>query len=100
MIKLSQGKLDAMNDSFTFVPEHTRDTLVKYIESGVPTGSFVQAVLENNLRETFGRADHINSQHIGTICAWLYNFAPSSCWGSPDRVQNWYEAHKAAREAI
>jgi hypothetical protein len=91
---LTQEKIDAMRDSFSFVPPHTRDTLINYIENGLPTGSFVQAVLSNDLTEAFGRADHINSQHVGTIVSWLYNFAPSTCWGSDEKVREWYKSFR------
>lgn len=86
---LNQEKLESMEDSFSYVPEHTRSTLVNYIEKGIPPGSFVQAVLENDLEGAFGRADHINAQYIGQIVAWLYNFAPSPCWGSVEKVNAW-----------
>ncbi len=90
-MKLTPEDLAYMNDSHSYVPEHTRDTLVNYIEKGVPIGSFVYAILTNNLSEAFGRADHINSQHIKTIVSWIYNFAPSTCWGSPEKVEAWYK---------
>lgn len=96
---LTQEKLDAMKDSFSFVPEHTRDTLVNYIEMGLPPGGFVQAVITNNLTEAFGRADHINSRHLATIVAWMYSFAPSGCWGSVDRVNTWLEQFRNTEAA-
>ena len=96
---LNQEKLDRMDDSFSYVPEHTRDTLINYIENGLPPGSFVQAVLENNLSGAYGRADHINSQHIGTITAWIYNFAPSTCWGSEEKVSDWLKQFRNTEAA-
>lgn len=40
---------------------------------GYPGGSFVQAVVNNNLMESFMRADTINKQCINFYCALLYN---------------------------
>jgi hypothetical protein len=41
---------------------------------GYPGGSFVQAVVNNDLMETFGRADHINKKYIGLYVKLLYNY--------------------------
>jgi hypothetical protein len=40
---------------------------------GYPGGSFVQAVVNNNLMETFGRADHINLNCIQFYVYLIYN---------------------------
>ena len=42
-------------------------------EIGYPGGSFVQAVVNNNLMETFGRADHINLYFIRFYVYLIYN---------------------------
>jgi hypothetical protein len=61
-------------------PEH-RDHVVNIGTSilctkwavGFPGGSFVQAIVSNDLRETFGRADHINLNCIRFYCTLIYN---------------------------
>lgn len=40
---------------------------------GYPGGSFVQAVVSNNLMESFSRADSINSGAIRFYCSLIYN---------------------------
>ena len=40
---------------------------------GYPGGSFVQAVVDNNLMEAFGRADHINLNCIQFYVYLIYN---------------------------
>ena len=40
---------------------------------GYPGGSFVQAVVNNDLMETFSRADDINSKVIKFYCHLIYN---------------------------
>jgi hypothetical protein len=40
---------------------------------GYPGGSFVQAIVNNDLMETFGRADHINLNAIRFYVSLLYN---------------------------
>jgi hypothetical protein len=71
------------------LPEHMRDGARLYIEHGIAPGGFMMAVLENNLAEAFGRADYVNTHCMASWVAWLYNDAPSSCWGSPERVAAW-----------
>lgn len=80
-----------MSRDYSKIPEHCRDGLRLYVERGIPPGSFVTAVLENNLVEAFGRADHVNMGRIRDYADWLYNDAPSSSWGSPARVKAWIE---------
>jgi hypothetical protein len=40
---------------------------------GYPGGSFVQAVVNNDLMGAFGKADHINKNFIGLYAELLYN---------------------------
>ena len=71
------------------LPDHDKNPLKLYIENGILPGSFLQAVLSNDLREACGRADYINKQKIVDIVSWLFNEAPASCWGSTVNVVEW-----------
>lgn len=71
------------------VPEHTRGSLSRYIEQGIPPGDFVHSVLCNDLKGACGRADDINRCTLFDIVAWLYNCAPGTCWGSEEKVDHW-----------
>lgn len=82
--------LAAMGHSSTFVPKHDRDAIVRYIEHGIIPGSFLQAVICNDLREAFGQADYINTTALPTIVAWFYSHAPALCWGSRERMLAWH----------
>lgn len=44
---------------------------------GYSGGSFVQAVVDNDLRETFARADSTNSEAIKFYCLLMYNVSPN-----------------------
>lgn len=79
--------------------EGLRDGLKLYIEQGYEPGSFLMAVLENNLAESFARADNINRYLMFEIVSWLYNEVPMACWGSKERVKAWMEEKKADRLA-
>ncbi len=73
----------------SLIPEHMRDGMKLYIERGVQPGSFMEAVLCNDLREALGRADHINRHALFNIVSWLFSYAPSDCWGSPEKYTQW-----------
>jgi len=65
------------------------DGLKRYVEQRVPTGSFLRAILENNLKEACMRADSENIKVIPIYVSWLFNEAPGICWGSPEKVKDW-----------
>lgn len=78
-------------------PPVIKESLEKYAYDGVPPGSFLRAVLENDLKEAIGRADFINGPAIAHIVSYCYNELPSPCWGSPTNVDAWIEMHKQRR---
>lgn len=63
--------------------------LKRYIENRIPPGSFLLAVLSNDLREACGRADDNNRRLIFETVAWLYNEFPCNAWGSKEAVHDW-----------
>ncbi len=67
-----------------------KQTIDLYVENGMQTGGFINAVLENNLKESFGRADSEAIENLPHIVAYLYNEVPSDCWGSKQKVLGWY----------
>lgn len=80
---------DRMDDVETFIPTHIRDGIKMWIEKAVPSGSFVMSVASNDLSGAIGRADHVNKQYLPTIVSWFYNYAPTGCWGSQEKVDQW-----------
>lgn len=81
------------------VPNGNGDSLKRYIEQGIAPGSFLMAVLNNDLNQACARADRFNRQVIPDYVRWLVNEAPCECWGSPEKVNAWLLAHKAERDA-
>ena len=71
------------------VPAHTLGSLQRYIEQRIAPGAFLTAVLGNDLKRAFGSADEWNRQAMHDIVFYLYNYAPSACWGSYDKVTQW-----------
>jgi hypothetical protein len=71
------------------IPDHCKEGLRGYIEKGEPVGSFLSALLSNDLRKTYEKADDTNIGRIKNYLMFLYNEAPSECWGSPDKYAGW-----------
>lgn len=89
---------DGMDDPSTFVPQHDRESIKLYIQHGLLPGSFLQAVISNDLREAIGQADHINIGYLPTIVAWFYQCAPAMCWGSRQKMQAWLRSNHSNKE--
>ena len=60
-----------------------------YIERGIQPGSFLQAVLANDLAKAATRADSANSELLREWALFLLNELPENCWGSWETVRNW-----------
>jgi hypothetical protein len=73
------------------IKQTTLDELNRYVVGHIPTGDFLKAVLSNNLVESFARADDENLQPMFEIIKYCYNEIPSTCWGSPEKVEAWVE---------
>lgn len=57
------------------------DSLQRYVKNGIPTGSFLEAVIEGDLMEAFARADEQNIQDMFEIVNYVYNHVPVVCRG-------------------
>ena len=71
------------------IPQHMLDAFQRYVEFRISPGSFLTAVLCNDLKGAVGSADSTNINLIPEYVSFLYNNAPSTCWGSVEKVQNW-----------
>ena len=77
---------------YSKLPAHIQGGAKRYIEHGVKPGDFLTAVICNDLKESFGRADETNIERMFDIVDFFYNEAPGLCWGSEKKVQKWIEA--------
>lgn len=71
------------------IPDYMRDSVEAYVKRGVPFGDFLTAVFSNDLVNSYGKADDINIRNIPAYVNFLYNFAPSACWGSKEKIKKW-----------
>ena len=81
------------------IPDYMADAMQLWIDRGIYPGSFLTAVLENDLAEACGRADENNLRVLPAYIAYLYNEAPSACWGSPTKCAQWSKARAALASA-
>ena len=71
------------------LPSYMHDGMIDYLINGIYPGSFLTAVLENDLRRAVNAADNANLPALGDWVMFLYHHAPSIAWGSPKRVSEW-----------
>lgn len=81
------------------VPVHIRQGLDYYFVYGIPGGSFLDAVLKNDLVGAVLKADNLNSVKLTNIIRWLINTAPNGSYGSLQNVNDWIkdvDGHRSA----
>jgi hypothetical protein len=71
------------------IPEYMVSGLVRWIEQHIMPGDFLRAVIENDLRAACAHADDVNQRLLWNYVNFLYNDAPSPCWGSKENVASW-----------
>jgi hypothetical protein len=81
-----------MQVDYSRLPFHMQDGARLYVERGIPGGSFMDAVLSNNLVRAYAKADATNTAAMRDWAMWLYNDAPSGCHGSPEKVADWIKS--------
>jgi len=81
------------------IPLNVADSLKHWIENGRPTGDFLRAVLENDLKNAIWRADANSLEALPTIVSYLHWEAPSLCHGSLARVTEWPDVLEAMKTA-
>ncbi len=74
---------------YSRLPAHMQDGARRYVEQHCRVGSFLTAVLENDLVGAYSAADEENTAAMRDWAAWLYNECPAEAWGSPDKVTAW-----------
>jgi hypothetical protein len=82
-----------------YIPERMMSGLENWVLYGIKPGSFLTAVLENNMVNAVGNADIENLQNLRAYAIYCYNELPSPCWGSKEKVNAWEATKLAEREA-
>jgi len=77
-----------------YIPERMMPGIKRYVEHGAEPGSFLSAIIQNNLSEAVGRADSENQKNIPAFVAYFYNKCPLACWGSKEKMESWIDSFK------
>ena len=77
------------------IQDHTKATLWNYLNHGLEPGSFMMAVLENDLLRVFGYADDESIRSLKPIVQLLYSRVPSGCYGSKTAIRDHMRAARA-----
>lgn len=73
------------------IPENMIGVVKRYVLRGIPPGSGMRYLLENNFMRAHGHLDQDNRDALSGWCMFLYNYVPGSCHGSPEKVQAWID---------
>lgn len=74
------------------IPKHMLEVIRKYVETGQRPGSFLTAVICNDLRTAVAQADDHNIVNLRAYLAYLHNEAPGDCWGSRENMLAWIKS--------
>lgn len=97
MLKDEQFYYDLLSHSE--IPEGMHDAVVLYLVHGFPPGSFLTAVLENDLREAVRRGDVDNRRALAAYAIFFHDIFPATAWGSPENVTAWM-AYRRAQKVV
>jgi hypothetical protein len=67
------------------IPQHHLHSIRLYVEHGCQPGSFLTAVLTNDLKGAVRYGDDESLAALPAIVRHCYNELPFSVWGSPER---------------
>src|SRR4029077_19547994 len=71
------------------LPKHMVNGLYLYLTYKIPPGSFMLAVLSNDLMDAVRCADHLNRHCLFGYADLMYNHLPPKCFGSKEKVTTW-----------
>ena len=80
------------------IPEYTQNQIQDYVDKRYPSGSFLYAVLTNNLIDAVTKADDTNIHCLRSIVLYIYNNTPGICWGNREKVEEWINPTKKPKE--
>ena len=79
------------------IQAHMAEGIKRYVHDGIPPGSFLQAIICNDLRGAIAQADELNLPNIPAYIDWFYNEAPAGCWGNGKNMERWIDMHGQQR---
>jgi len=71
------------------LPDYMKDAVIRWVFDGIPTGSFLEGILSNNLSQSVFYADGNNKHKIVEWTQFSHWYLPSICRGDSERVRDW-----------
>ena len=87
-------------DGYDDIPEHTQGALRRWVEDGFYPGSFLTAVLCNDLMGAVGSADAYNIRALKAITTFVYNRIPADAWGNAERMRAYANKVWSMKEGV
>lgn len=75
--------------NWDLLPEHMHSGVRLYVEEGIAPGTFMCAVIQNDLKGALGHADITNRECLFEIVQFFYNYVPANAWGSKKVMRDW-----------
>ena len=79
-------------------PPHIIAALERYRDNRLPTGSFLRAVIANDLLRAIQCADSQSLEAIGPIVYWAKDHLPEESKGNYARIKAWLEKAETDRD--
>lgn len=80
------------------VPEYMHGAILRFYNDGLHPGSFLAAVINNDLRGAIAKADETNMYKLPNYIRWFYNYAPGGSWGRPNAVEEYIKRFHEQKE--
>ena len=77
------------NGTAHWVPPHIQCGIDRYVMMRAQPGSFLSAVMENNLKDAVLNADDSALTNLHAVVIFVVNVLPAGIQGSPDKVNAW-----------
>src|SRR4029077_20755909 len=88
------GPRTRYREKLEMIPDHMKAPILVWFEKGEPhpnsMGSFLRAILSNDMSEAVAHADDGNAKALRNWVLYLRNFAPAGSFGSAEALLAWH----------
>lgn len=75
--------------NYELLPFHLRTGMQMWVERGIKPGSFLRAVITNDLCQAALRADALSFASLGNIARWCVHNLPEGSFGRSQVLEQW-----------
>lgn len=99
LVKRDLEKPMLVGGKLGFIPERMHNGIINHVVFHTECGSFLTAVLDNDLAKAVMCADSENIALIPFYVSFLNNaeYVPAVCWGSKEKVTEWLKQRDELR---